>query len=43
MRILRALVYKEFLQIIRDPSSILTALILPFILILIFAEKYTNL
>ncbi|MBP5352742.1 MAG: ABC transporter permease [Alphaproteobacteria bacterium] len=37
MRILRALVYKEFLQIIRDPSSILTALILPFILILIFA------
>ena len=37
MRILKALVYKEFLQIIRDPSSILTAFILPFILITIFA------
>ncbi len=37
MRILKALVYKEFLQIIRDPSSILTAFVLPFILITIFA------
>ncbi|MBR1601284.1 MAG: ABC transporter permease [Alphaproteobacteria bacterium] len=37
MRILKALIYKEFLQIIRDPSSVLTALILPFILITIFA------
>ena len=37
MRILKALVYKEFLQIIRDPSSILIAFILPFILITIFA------
>ncbi len=37
MRILKALIYKEFLQIIRDPSSILTAFILPFILITIFA------
>ncbi|MBR3677098.1 MAG: ABC transporter permease [Alphaproteobacteria bacterium] len=37
MKILKALVYKEFLQIIRDPSSILIAFILPFILITIFA------
>ena len=37
MRILKALIFKEFLQIIRDPSSILTAFILPFILITIFA------
>ena len=37
MRILKALVYKEFLQIVRDPSSILIAFILPFILITIFA------
>lgn len=37
MRILKALIYKEFLQIVRDPSSILTAFILPFILITIFA------
>ncbi|MBQ9271888.1 MAG: ABC transporter permease [Alphaproteobacteria bacterium] len=37
MRILNALIYKEFLQIIRDPSSILIAFILPFILITIFA------
>ena len=37
MRILKALIYKEFLQIIRDPSSILIAFILPFILITIFA------
>ncbi|MBR1825422.1 MAG: ABC transporter permease [Alphaproteobacteria bacterium] len=37
MRILKALVHKEFLQIIRDPSSILIAFILPFILITIFA------
>ena len=37
MRILRALIHKEFLQIIRDPSSIMIALVLPFLLILIFA------
>ncbi len=37
MKILKALIYKEFLQIIRDPSSILIAFILPFILITIFA------
>lgn len=37
MKILKALVKKETLQIIRDPSSILIAFILPFILILIFA------
>lgn len=37
MKILKALIHKELLQIIRDPSSILTAFILPFILIVIFA------
>ncbi len=37
MRIIKSLVYKEFLQIIRDPSSIMIAVILPFILISIFA------
>ena len=37
MKILKALIHKEFLQIIRDPSSVLTAFILPFILITIFA------
>ena len=37
MKIICSLVKKEFLQIIRDPSSILIAFILPFILLLIFA------
>lgn len=37
MRNIRALVKKEFYQIIRDPSSILIAFILPFILLMIFA------
>lgn len=37
MRNIRALVKKEFFQIIRDPSSILIAFILPLILLLIFA------
>lgn len=37
MRILKSLVKKEFFQIVRDPSSILIAFILPFILMLIFA------
>ncbi len=37
MKVLKALIQKEFFQIIRDPSSILIAFILPFILILIFA------
>jgi len=36
MRILRALIKKEFLQIIRDPSSILIAFILPLMLLLIY-------
>lgn len=36
MKILLALVKKEFLQIIRDPSSIVISFILPFISILIF-------
>lgn len=36
MRRLRALIKKEFYQIIRDPSSILIAFILPFILLFIF-------
>lgn len=36
MRILWALVKKEFLQILRDPSSILIAFILPTILLLIY-------
>lgn len=37
MKIIRALVKKEFFQIIRDPSSILIAFILPFVLLTIFA------
>lgn len=37
MNLIRALVKKEFFQIIRDPSSILIAFILPFILLTIFA------
>ena len=37
MKILSALIRKEFLQIIRDPSSILIAFILPFILVVLFA------
>lgn len=36
MKRLWALVYKEMLQIIRDPSSILIAFVLPFILLFIF-------
>ena len=36
MKILRALVRKEFLQIIRDPSSIVISFVLPLISILIF-------
>lgn len=36
MNILRALVKKEFLQIIRDPSSIIISFVLPLISILIF-------
>lgn len=36
MRILRAFIKKEFLQIIRDPSSILIAFILPTLLSLIY-------
>ncbi len=36
MKILTALIKKEFLQIIRDPSSIIIAFILPFISILIY-------
>lgn len=35
-KILSALIYKEFLQIIRDPSSIIIAFILPLISILIY-------
>lgn len=37
MRIIKALIKKEFWQIVRDPSSIMIAVILPFILISIFA------
>ncbi len=37
MKILFALIKKEFLQIIRDPSSILIAFILPVVLIVLFA------
>lgn len=37
LRILNALIIKESLQIIRDPSSILIAFVLPLILLLIFA------
>lgn len=36
MRRLKALILKEFYQIIRDPSSIMIAFILPFILLFIF-------
>lgn len=36
MKILRALIIKEFHQIIRDPSSILIAFVLPLILLLIY-------
>ena len=36
MKILRALIKKEFLQIIRDPSSIIISFVLPLISILIF-------
>lgn len=36
MRILRALIKKEFSQIFRDPSSILIAFVLPFILLIIY-------
>lgn len=36
MKILRALVRKEFLQIIRDPSSIVISFVLPLISVLIF-------
>ena len=36
MRILFALIKKEFYQIIRDPSSIIIAFVLPFVLLLIY-------
>lgn len=36
MRILAALIRKEFYQIFRDPSSILIAFVLPFVLLLIY-------
>lgn len=36
MKILRALIKKEFMQIIRDPSSIIIAFVLPLISILIY-------
>lgn len=36
MRIFRALIRKEFYQILRDPSSILIAFVLPFMLLLIY-------
>ena len=36
MKILQALIKKEFLQIIRDPSSIIIAFVLPLISILIY-------
>lgn len=36
MKILSALIKKEILQIIRDPSSILIAFVLPLISILIY-------
>lgn len=35
--ILTSLIYKEYLQIIRDPSSILIAFVLPLMLLLLFA------
>lgn len=37
MKILLSLIKKEFLQIIRDPSSIMIAVILPLIMLIIFA------
>ena len=37
MKLIAALVKKEFFQIIRDPSSILIAFVLPLILLTIFA------
>lgn len=36
MKILRALITKEFYQIIRDPSSILIAFVLPLVLLIIY-------
>lgn len=36
MKIIRALVRKEFYQIVRDPSSIMIAFVLPFILLIIY-------
>ena len=36
MKILSALIKKEFLQIIRDPSSIIIAFVLPLLSILIY-------
>ena len=36
MKILAALIKKEFLQIIRDPSAILIAFVLPLVLLFIF-------
>ncbi len=36
MSILRALIKKEFLQIIRDPSSILIAFVIPFMMLIIY-------
>lgn len=36
MKILRALIIKEFYQIIRDPSTLLIAFILPFILLCVY-------
>ena len=39
MKRLWALVYKEMLQIIRDPSSILIAFVLPFILLFIWHSR----
>lgn len=36
MKILSALIKKEFLQMLRDPSSIIIAFVLPFILLLIY-------
>lgn len=36
IRIIRALITKEFLQIVRDPSSILIAFVIPFIYLVIY-------
>lgn len=36
MKIIKALVRKEFYQIVRDPSSIMIAFVLPFILLIIY-------